>query len=709
MTKAEYIEELKGIKDPQLREAFAEQYHNDSLADKKVLLAKAQASLGMYEGLKAVQDATTVSPLTYAFNESESGLRNLVDPNSPSNWTNMSSQALLDAAITGGYVKDVPKLAPEWKKQGKRKQFGDFLNMLARESYDQGRRNAVREYENAKWYDPQKLLNSTLFHTYEKRAKEQALKGEGATSFDQLSNQDLGTLGLDIGANTALGAGAAGISKGLLSAGVGNAAKNYGLRSGLNVAGSDFGAGIAGGLANVYNRANNTDEGVRDYEWATEPLLTAATNVLATPAALREGVCGGAHLIGLGGEKLNNLGKKNALKWTQRIADEKYAEPELAALLRDLEESASVDLSNSVVKPETRAKIENMYDILNDGATKTPGKETSLLDELQQLYDASAKGRYGVVGEYMSPASESALPNIGRFSAALDSKIASLEGQLKNSVGKEAAPAVQRELDYYKNFRELMDNGLINPDEYLNYADKPEQLVFKENNIVAGPGDNVPVFELGKKASKSDIELMKDYIKNVNEGRNLLYDDGLMNRIELLKDKYPAFKRYANSIETVPAYTTEEGMYTSVWPSLGRKEASSVQEPLIHFYEKPRASYENYDYGFLPSYEHPVNGWMPKQANVAAIVPNAKQILADIAKPAVIESRLAKFDKPDNSMEALDAKMGKLRQEKPEAVEAAINWKYDPRLEESKQLTAEQRNLVNQWRAKKLEEAMNGR
>ena len=683
---------------------FAEEYHKDSLADEKTLVAKAQAKLGRLEGLEAVKDATTVSPLTSVFDKSEAGLRNLVDPNSPSNWTNMSSQALLDAAIKGGYVMDVPKFAPEWKKQEKRKEFGQFLNMLSREMYDQGRRNAVREYENSKWYDPQKLLNSTLFHTYEKRAKEQALKGEGATTYGQLSTQDLGTLGLDIGANTALGAGAAGISKGLLSAGVGNAAKNYGLRSFGNVAGSDLLAGAIGGGANVYNRAVNTDEGIRPYEILTEPALTAATNVLATPAALRQGVRSGAQMIGLGGEKIAGLGKKKGFSVAQRIADEKYAEPELAGLLRDLEESASVDLSNSIVKPETRAKIENMYDILNDGATKTPGKETSLLDELQQLYDAAAKGRYGVVGEFMSPASESALPNIGRFSAALDSKIANLEGQMKNSVGKEAAPAVQRELDYYKNFRELMDNGLINPDEYLNYADKPEMLAFKEADIAAGPGDNVPVFELGKKASKSDIELMKDYINNVNEGRNLVYDDGLMNRIELLKEKYPEFKRYANSIETVPAYTTEAGIYHSVWPSLGRKD-----DPLIHFYEKPRASYENYNYGFLPSYEHPVNGWMPKQANVAAIVPNAKQILADIAKPAVVESRLAKFDKPDNSMEALDAKMEKLRQDKPEAVEAAINWKYDPRLEESKQLTAEQRNLVNQWRAKKLEEAMNGR
>lgn len=688
MTKEEYIEELEGIKDPKLREEFAKQYHNDSMADKKALLAKAQAALGRYEGLKAVKDATTVSPLTYAFNESESGLRNLVDPNSPSNWMNMSSQALLDAAIAGGYVKSVPAFAPEWKKQEQRKNFGKFLGMLGREMADQGRRNAVSEYENSKWYvDPRKILNSTLFHTYEKRAKEQALKGEGATTYGQLSNQDLATLGLDIGANTALGAGAAGASRALLAGGVGNAAKNYGLRSAANVAGSDIGAGALGGLVSVGNRNLNTDEGVRGYEWLTEPAMTASLNLLATPSALRQGVREGAHLIGLGAEKINSLGKKNALKWVQKLADEKYAEPALAAALRDLEEQAGRNLSNSIVKPETQAKIEDMYRIINDGTTRTAGKETSLLDDLQQLYDASAKGRYGVVGELMSDAGEGALPNVGRFSAALDSKIAQIENKLKNGDLTDASKGLLgRELEYYKTFRELMDNGLVDPEKYLNYADVPEQLAFKENNLVAGPGDNIPVFELGKKASKEDIELIKDYIRNVNEGRNLVYDDGLMRRIELLKEKYPEFKRYANSISTVPAYNAEEGMYRSVWPSLGR-----VDDPLIHFYDKPRASYEH------------SNNYL------AAVAPNTEQILSDIAKPAVVQTRLAKMDKPDNSLEALEAKMEKLRARKPVAADAALNWKYDPNLEESMQLTAEERNLVNQYRAAKLEAAMNGR
>ena len=51
----------------------------------------------------------------------------------------------------------------------------------------------------------------------------------------------------------------------------------------------------------------------------------------------------------------------------------------------------------------------------------------------------------------------------------------------------------------------------------------------------------------------------------------------------------------------------------------------------------------------------------------------------------------------------------KLRQEKPEATEAALNWQFNPLLEPSKQLTSEERNLVNQFRALQLNEAMNGR
>lgn len=676
-------------KDYDLAKEIQKEYKKDPNAPKRVIISKAKASLGRHEGMEAVQDATVVSPLADAFNKSEAGLRNLLDPNSPSNWTKMSSQALLDAAVAGGYTKKNADWLPEWKKQENRKNFGQFLNMLARESYDQGRRNAVREYENSKRYDPQKFLNSTLFHTYEKRAKEQALKGEGATDYDQLSGQDLSTLGLDIGANTALGAGAAGISKGLLSAGVGNAAKNYGLRSAANVAGSDLGAGALGGLASVGNRALNTDEGVMGYEWFTEPAMTASLNLLATPAALRQGVREGAHLLGIGAEKINSIGKKNALKWAQRIADEKYAEPVLASALRDLEEQAGNNLSNSVVKPETRAKIEDMYRVINDGATRTAGKETSLLDDLQQLYDASAKGRYGVEGELMFDAAEGAGPNVGRFSAALDSKIAQIENKLKNGDLTDASKgSLGRELEYYKTFRELMDNDLIDVYKYLNYADQPEMLTYKAPNLSAGPGDNVPVFELGKKASTADIELMKDYISNVVGGNNLVFDDGMMYRIELLKDKYPAFKRYVNSLSTVP------GHGLSMWPSLGRNF-----QPLTHQNTyNPRSAYEFAEYSFLPSKD-----------NMAAVRPNAEHILEDVVKPALVQTRLAAMDKPDNSLEALEAKMEKLRKDKPVATDAALNWKYDPRIEESKQLTAEERNLVNQYRAAKLDAAMNGR
>lgn len=633
-------------------------------------------------------------PITEAFNTTEDKLRMLVDPNSDENWmtkpvgsySNPKTGTLLRAAIDGGYVKELPNDAPEADKIEQRKDFGNFLRMLADETNLQGRRNAVRDFEKESQFTKNPLLwfAKGVVPTYTKRAKEQAMKGEGATSLSDMNAQDLGTLGLDLGAQTMLGAGSAGLSKALLLRGIGNAAKNYGLRSTYNVLGSDLAAGAIGGLASVGNRDLNTDEGARLYEYGTEPFLTGALNAIATPAVLRQGVRQGAHLIGLGAEKVGGLGKKKAFNVAQRRADEKYAEPALAATLRDLEEQAGRDLSNSIVKPETQAKIEDMYRIINDGTTRTAGKETSLLDDLQQLYDASAKGRYGVVGELMSNAGEGALPNVGRFSAALDSKIAQIENTLKTGDLTDASKGLLgRELEYYKTFRELMDNGLVDPEKYLNYADMPEQLVFKENNLVAAPGDNTPVFELGKKASKDDIELIKDYISNVNKGSNLVYDDGLMRRIELLKEKYPEFKRYVNSISTVPAYNAEEGMYRSVWPSLGR-----VDDPLIHFYDKPRASYEHYNnYGFIPN-----------KSNVAAFVPNTVQILSDIAKPAAVQARLRAYDKPDNSLEALEAKYQEIRKNKPEAVDAAMEWKFDPRLESSKQLTMEERDVLDRYK-----------
>lgn len=703
MNHKEYIDELKGIKDPKLREAFAQQFHKDSLADKSVLLAKAQASLGMHEGLKAVANATTVSPLSHAFNMTDDGLRNLVDQNSPSNWMNMSSQALLDAAIKGGYVKDVPKFAPEWKKQEKRDQFGKFLNMLARESTDQGRRNAVREYENVKWYDPQKLINSTLLHTYEKRAKEQALKGKGAASYGDLDAGDVGTISADVLSSALMGAGAEGIGKSLANRGI----RSYaGLRTGANIAGSDFGAGALGGLGSTWNRYLNTEEGAQPYEFATEPLLTGALNVVATPAMARQGIRYVGNTLGLSGANINNVGMRKALAASNDLANRKYAEAALAGFLEKEDANAARTLRNSPVEPETQESVNKMFDVLNEGVHDYAGQTYSPYDELQNLYENSATNLKLMHETGLNTGMEDFVPTDARFRMALDNRIKELEGQLANEAGQEAAPQLKRSIEYFKNFRNLMDNDLINARDYL-YMQKPVKVdVPVSEYVLTDKTKDAPFFELNKRVPQTDLSIMKDYVENANAGYNVSYDNGLATKIRQLMKKYPEFGDYVRSQKTVPGYNM------SFWNSLGRETVEPSSKATLALLNEVPEGMGRKVYGTKSEVPKSWNiGNTPWTARdvLGAVGYGAQDVAGDIVKPVVVQTRLAKYDKPDNSMKALDEKVEKIRQEKPEALDAAINWKYDPSIEESRQLTAEERNILNQWRAKKLDEAMNGR
>ena len=697
MTKEEYIKELEGMEDPKLREEFAKQYHNDSMADKKVLLAKAQASLGMYEGLKAVADATTVSPLTYAFNESESGLRNLVDPNSPSNWMNMSTDALLKAAIKGGYVKDVPEFAPEWKKQEKREQFGKFLNMLARESTDQGRRNAVREYENTSLVkDPtgyaQKIINDFLFRTYTKRAKEQALKGEGASDWGQMSNQDLSTLGMDYGANVAFGAGAAGAGK--LIAG-------QGLRSGANIVGSDLGAGLFGGAADVTNRAMNTDEGIRPYEVITEPLTAAATNALFTPGAVRQGISSGMSMMR--GGKVGDVSRRNMMAKTADWLANKtgWDEAELARLFKEM--GSNGDFATSPMSASTRKKIGEMKEIWDDGLHDSPGETYSLYDELQSLYEESARKpvfsetKDGVRTTLFSKDDLGLAPSKEDFMATLESKIADLKGALKNSAGAEEAPALKRKLKYFENARDMFGNNLMDPEDVLFKVDKPSPFKF-ERNPEFTPGNGTE-FVLRDATADHDLKLMKEYTQKAKQGKIVDATGEMADELSRLKEKYPEFSRFVDNMHTV-----NNGRGMTVYEN---GVGSGLTEGNKYMYGGTFVPASNVlNAAFNPA----KNGVKEAARNVGAT--GAEALLTGIAKPAVTFAGIERFNRPDNSMEALDARLKKIRdisENKNRAVEAALSWKYDPSIPEKDQLTAEERNIINQWRAKKLDEAMNGR
>ena len=681
------------------------EYAKDSSADESVIEKKALASLGRYEGLKAVKDATTVSPLTYAFNESESGLRNLVDPNSPSNWTNMSSKALLAAAIAGGYVKDVPDFAPEWKKQEKREQFGKFLNMLARESFDQGRRNAVSEYENTTFMkDPigwaQKGINDVLFRTYSKRAKEQALNGEGFSGSSnplkldilKMPAGDLATLGLDTFANAAYGAGAAGLSRAI----AGN-----GLRTAGAIYGSDLGAGVLGGTADVLNRAFNTRAGVMPYEYITEPAVGGIANALMSPGAVRSMVSGG--LSFMRGGRVGDMSKRNMMKRAGDWVASKtgWDEAELARTFRD--NGIAPDPSNKWWSSDTKKKVQEMKEIWDDGLTDSPGETHSLFDELQYMYEKLQR-----VPEELGAELEEGMtyqdvqPSTQQFDTLLKNYIEQLKGKLANSAGAEEAPEIQRQIKYFENARDIFANGLMNPHDALTQL-HPYKMGTDFMREPFTPGKpKADEFKVRKADDIRDMELMEDYVNNSIRGDALDgFDSDLGDRLSSLRDEFPEFDKYVSGLRTVrvPGYESKTGYYRSGDVAYGNT-----------------VSYEGtpHNRAFVPTAEVLKAAFNPRIAGTKEAAKQVASTLSDavltgIARPVLTVEGKGRFEHDDNSFEAIQRKFEELKSRKPAAAEAALNWKYDPRLAEKDQLNSEERNLVNQYRAAKLDEAMNGR
>ena len=188
-----------------------------------------------------------------------------------------------------------------------------------------------------------------------------------------------------------------------------------------------------------------------------------------------------------------------------------------------------------------------------------------------------------------------------------------------------------------------------------------------------------------------DIDMMNDYVKNSVAGNNVALDNGLAEKIKELTVKYPEFEKFVRTQRQVPV----NGPSSSQWSSLGTKNPESgVAVSLGH--EMPEGGMRVYGTGNLG-----LVGRVDKHL--------ARDVLSDLVKPAVVHNRVMQYDKPDTSLDALEEKIAKLREKKADALEAALDWKYNPRLDESKQLTAEERNLVNQYRAAKLDAAMNGR
>lgn len=699
MNEKAYLEKLKELakQDPskQLSNAFAAAYREDSLATEEQLLARAKASLGSHEGLEAMATGKNASPLTQAFGVSEEGLRRVIDPNSSSNWMNMSSAELLKAGIKGGYIRNIPKDPSTAEREEQREQFGRFLKMLEKASTDQGRRNSVAAYENIQFTkDPigwvQKGINDILFRTYSKRALEQALNGEGASSWGGMSLADVGTLGTDIAANAAYGAGAAGLSR---------AVAGNGLRTAGALYGSDAAAGVLGGAADVMNRSLNTRAGVMPYEYVTEPVVGGISNALMSPGAVRSMISGALNFMR--GGHVGDLSRRNAMQRAGEWVASKtgWDEAELARTF--MENGISPNQAGKWWSADTKKKVKEMKDIWDDGMGDNPGEKYSLFDELQALYE-QLKG----VPEELGAELEEGMtftdvqPSAQMFDTYLKRYIDNLKGALENSAGAEEAPALKRKIKYMENARDLFANGLLDPHTALDQTD-PVRMGFDFREPFTPGKARGEEFKVRPADEIRDMELMEDYVNNAVHGDALDVDEALADRLAALREAYPAFDRYVSGIRTVrlPGYESKMGSYRNGDVMYGNT-----------------VSYEGTpgNRAFVPTREVINAAFNPKVAGVKGAALQAGSTLSDavltgIARPVVTVESKKRFEHEDDSFEAVQRQYEELKSRKPVAAEAALNWKYDPKLDEKDQLNSEERNLVNKYRKMMQEEAMNGR
>jgi len=660
---AEYIRPLVK-KDPELAHALDSEYTADPGASIEQLKARAEYSLGRASGRIAMADGKNVSGLADAFNVSEAMLRRIIDPNSKENWMTMPSSEIRKAAVRAGYMKELPNNATDAQKAENRQGLSDFLKFLSAETTSQGRRNAVNEYENVKFSDhpvdwAQKQINDLFFRTTSQRMKEQALRGNGPSGFTQMGLGDIGALGGDIGVNALYGAGAAGIGRGLATR------APMGIRSTKDIL---MGPAIAGGLGGTFdavNRGINTENGARWYEYPSEAVLGAMSNVIAEPRMIRGAIRGATGV--LRGAKVGGHSGREALGMGQQFADDMTGttEAQLREIIDDLQ---TPNPYNRPMSNATRKKIDKMGEILDDGMTLAPKEEASLFDQAQALFE---KGAYDIDGNPRPAKLRDA-----SFTANVDEMIANLEGSLKENVGASEAPAVKRQLDYWKNLKEMRANGLIDYDKYF-FEKNPEPFTFANT-----PKEGMPEFTLrdvGSESDRRDIANILYLWKNgspIEEIKTLAIDP---ERYSDLLARYPELSKYLAS---------------------QRKASVPMVSGLGDRFDV------KYDSKFVPDFEMwKANFTQPKVAGQTA----TEAALLGIAKPAATGAVMARYDRPEDSESSITREFEQLMARKPGATSAALNWKFDPRLDANDQLDEYERGIVNKYRAMLTEKALSGR
>lgn len=660
---AEYIRPLVK-KDPELANALDNEYTADPGASIEQLKARAEYSLGRASGRIAMADGKNVSGLANAFNVSEAMLRRIIDPNSKENWMTMPSSEIRKAAVRAGYMKELPNNATDAQKAENRQGLSDFLKFLSAETVSQGRRNAVNEYENVRFSEhpvdwTRKQINDLFFRTASQRMKERALRGQGPSGFTQMGLGDIGALGGDIGVNALYGAGAAGIGRGLA------ARAPMGIRSTRDILMAPAIAGAFGGAGDAINRGINTENGARWYEYPSEAVIGAMSNVVAEPRVIRGAIQGASRV--LKGSKVAGYDGREFLGSGQQLADDLTGQTE-AQLREIIDDLQSQNPYNSPMSNATRKKIDNMGEILDDGMTLAPKEEASLFDQAQALFE---KGAYDIDGNPRPPKLRDA-----SFTANIDEMIANLEGSLKENAGASEVPALKRQIDYWKNLKEMRANGLIDYNKYF-FEKNPEPFVFTNT-----PKEGMPVFSLRDVGSESDRR----------DIANILYMWKNGSPIEEIKTLAIDPERYSDLLARYPEL--------SKYLASQRKASIPMVSSLGDRFDV------KYDSEFVPDIEMwKANFTQPKVAGQTA----TEAVLLGIAKPAATGAVMARYDRPEDSESSITREFEQLMARKPEATSAALNWKFDPRVDADNQLDEYERGIVNKYRAMLTEKALSGR
>ena len=660
---AEYIRPLVK-KDPELAHALDSEYTADPKAPIDQLKARAEYSLGRASGRIAMADGKNVSGLADAFNVSEAMLRRIIDPNSKENWMTMPSSEIRKAAVRAGYMKELPNNATDAQKAENREGLNTFLKLLSAESVSQGRRNAVNEYENVKFSEhpidwARKGINDLFFRTTSQRMKEQALRGQGPSGWGQMGLNDWGALGGDIGVNAMYGAGAAGMGRALASR------APMGIRSARDILMAPAIAGALGGAGDALNRDINTENGARWYEYPSEAVIGAMSNVVAEPRVIRGAVRGASSV--LRGSKVGGHSGREAIGKGQQFADELTGQTE-AQLREIIDDLQTPNPTNRPVSDGTRKKIEKMGEILDDGMYLAPKEEASLFDQAQALFE---KGAYDIDGNPRPAKLRDA-----SFTANIDETIANLEGSLKENAGASDVPALKRQLDYWKNLKEMRANGLIDYDKYF-FEKNPEQFTFANT-----PKEGMPEFTLRDVGSESDRR----------DIANILYLWKNGSPIEEIKTLAIDPKRYSDLLARYPEL--------SKYLASQRKASVPMVSGLGDRFDV------KYDSKFVPDIEMwKANFTQPRVARQTA----TEAALMGVAKPAATGVVMERYDRPEDSESSITREFEQLMARKPGATSAALNWKFDPSLDANDQLDEYERGIVNKYRAMLTEKALSGR